>query len=47
VRLQLRRAGIQRVEGHLAYVRDLAQAREKALRWLTPKADEGSATEGG
>jgi SulP family sulfate permease len=38
VRLQLRRAGIQRVEGHLAYVRDLAQAREKALRWLTPKA---------
>jgi SulP family sulfate permease len=42
VRLQLRRAGIQRVEGHLAYVHDLAQAREKALRWLTPKADEGS-----
>jgi sulfate permease, SulP family len=34
VRLQLRRAGIVRVEGQLAYVRDLAQAREKALRWL-------------
>ena len=39
VRLQLRRAGIVRVEGELAYVRDLAQAREKALRWLAPKAD--------
>ena len=39
VRLQLRRAGIVRVEGELAYVRDLAQAREKASRWLTPKAD--------
>jgi sulfate permease, SulP family len=23
----------------LAYVRDLVQAREKALRWLVPKAD--------
>jgi sulfate permease, SulP family len=34
VRLQLRRAGIQREEGQLAYVRDLLQAREKALRWL-------------
>ncbi|MBU1331345.1 MAG: C4-dicarboxylic acid transporter DauA [Gammaproteobacteria bacterium] len=34
VRLQLRRAGIQRAEGCLAYVRDLAQARAKALRWL-------------
>jgi len=34
VRLQLRRAGIVRVEGQLAYVRDLVQAREKALRWL-------------
>nr|WP_298144948.1 C4-dicarboxylic acid transporter DauA [uncultured Pseudomonas sp.] len=39
VRLQLRRAGIQRIEGQLAYVRDLVQAREKALRWLTPKDD--------
>ena len=39
VRLQLRRAGIQRVEGQLAYVRDLVQAREKALRWLAPKDD--------
>jgi SulP family sulfate permease len=39
VRLQLRRAGIVRIEGQLAYVRDLAQAREKALRWLAPKAD--------
>ncbi|MCZ4323394.1 C4-dicarboxylic acid transporter DauA [Pseudomonas anguilliseptica] len=43
VRLQLRRAGIVRVEGELAYVRDLAQAREKALRWLAPKADGESA----
>jgi len=34
VRLQLRRAGIHRVEGQLAYVQDLQQAREKALRWL-------------
>ena len=36
VRLQLRRAGIQRRDGELAYVRDLLQAREKALRWLGP-----------
>ncbi|HLA32584.1 MAG TPA: C4-dicarboxylic acid transporter DauA [Pseudomonas sp.] len=36
VRLQLRRAGIQRSEGQLAYVQDLPQAREKALRWLAP-----------
>lgn len=43
VRLQLRRAGIVRVEGQLAYVRDLLQAREKALRWLEPKA-EGEST---
>jgi SulP family sulfate permease len=42
VRLQLRRAGIVRIEGQLAYVRDLAQAREKALRWLAPKADRES-----
>ncbi|MHA6494075.1 C4-dicarboxylic acid transporter DauA [Pseudomonas borbori] len=43
VRLQLRLAGIVRVEGQLAYVRDLAQAREKALRWLAPKTDGASA----
>ncbi|CAN7229049.1 C4-dicarboxylic acid transporter DauA [Pseudomonas sp. LjRoot71] len=43
VRLQLRRAGIVRAERQLAYVRDLAQAREKALRWLAPKADGESA----
>jgi SulP family sulfate permease len=42
VRLKLRRAGIQRSEGQLAYVRDLPQARGKALRWLTPK-DDGEA----
>ncbi|WP_192979953.1 C4-dicarboxylic acid transporter DauA [Pseudomonas sp. EggHat1] len=34
VRLQLRRAGVHRREGELAYARDLPQAREKALRWL-------------
>lgn len=34
VRLQLRRAGVQRHEGELAYVRNLPQAREKAQRWL-------------
>ena len=34
VRLKLRRAGIRRVPEHLAYVRDLTQARAKALRWL-------------
>ena len=34
VRLQLRRAGMQRHEGELTYVRDLPQAREKAMRWL-------------
>ncbi len=43
VRLQLRRAGIVRAERQLAYVRDLTQAREKALRWLAPKADGESA----
>ena len=36
VRLKLRRAGIHRAEGQLAFVRDLPQAREKALRWLQP-----------
>lgn len=34
VRLKLRRANIQREEGRLAYVGNLDQAREKALRWL-------------
>ena len=37
VRLKLRRANIQREEGRLAYVGDLDQAREKALRWLNPE----------
>lgn len=40
VRLQLRRAGIHRRAGQLAYVRDLPQAREKALRWLDDAAQE-------
>ncbi|PKM33625.1 MAG: C4-dicarboxylic acid transporter DauA [Gammaproteobacteria bacterium HGW-Gammaproteobacteria-12] len=43
VRLQLRRAGVQRREGELAYVRDLPQAREKALRWLHDTAQEALA----
>lgn len=34
VRLRLRRAGIQRREGELAFVRNLAQAREKAVHWI-------------
>ncbi|HTN29943.1 MAG TPA: C4-dicarboxylic acid transporter DauA [Pseudomonas sp.] len=34
VRLKLRRAGIHRREGELAFVRNLVQAREKAQRWL-------------
>ena len=38
VRLQLRRAGILREEGHLAYVQNLEQARIKALRWLEADA---------
>ncbi|MCU9949303.1 C4-dicarboxylic acid transporter DauA [Pseudomonas sp. PDM13] len=37
VRLKLRRAGIRREDGRLAYVRDLEQARAKALRWLEPQ----------
>ena len=44
VRLQLRRAGVQRREGELAYVRDLPQAREKALRWLEVSHDTQHAT---
>ncbi|MCQ4323841.1 C4-dicarboxylic acid transporter DauA [Stutzerimonas stutzeri] len=38
VRLKLRRAGIHRLEGRLLYVRDLSQAREKAMRLLQPDA---------
>lgn len=34
VRLKLRRAGIRREEGRLAYVQTLEQARTKALRWV-------------
>lgn len=34
VRLKLRRAGIRREEGRLAYVQTLKQARAKALRWV-------------
>jgi len=34
VRLKLRRAGIHRLAGHLYHVRDLQQARIKALRLL-------------
>ena len=34
VRLKLRRAGIQRRDGELAFVRNLAQAREKAQLWI-------------
>ena len=36
VRLKLRRAGIHRREGELACVRNLVQAREKALHWINP-----------
>ena len=39
VRLKLRRAGIHRRQGHLLYVRNLTQAREKALRLLRPEPD--------
>lgn len=42
VRLELRRAGIHLLEGQLYYVRDLAQARAKALRLLP--ASEAIAT---
>jgi len=42
VRLQLRRAGMEQVDGQLAYVRDLPHAKAKALRWLTPKTDGSS-----
>ena len=37
VRLKLRRAGIRRSEGRLAFVRDLSQARMRALHWLKPE----------
>ncbi|WP_271410781.1 C4-dicarboxylic acid transporter DauA [Pseudomonas sp. Q1-7] len=36
VRLKLRRAGVHRETGQLAYVKTLEQARAKALRWLEP-----------
>ena len=42
VRLKLRRAGIHRLEGQLYHVRDLAQARAKALR-LLPEDTAGAA----
>jgi len=42
VRLKLRRAGIHRLEGQLYHVRDLAQARTKALR-LLPEDTAGAA----
>ena len=35
IRLKLRRAGIQRLQGQLHYVRDLQQARAMAMRLLT------------
>ncbi|MDT4840422.1 C4-dicarboxylic acid transporter DauA [compost metagenome] len=38
VRLKLRRAGVHRETGRLAYVKTLEQARAKALRWLEPEA---------
>lgn len=41
VRLKLRRAGILREEGHLAYVQNLEQARTKALSWLEPASVNG------
>ena len=43
VRLKLRRAGIHRREGELAFVRNLAQAREKALHWITAQPFEARA----
>ena len=38
LRLKLRRAGAQRQAGRLAYVRDLPQARVKALSWLNDES---------
>lgn len=40
VRLKLRRAGVHRETGRLAYVKTLEQARAKALRWLEPEAPQ-------
>ncbi|MDH4609665.1 C4-dicarboxylic acid transporter DauA [Pseudomonas sp. BN102] len=40
VRLKLRRAGVHRETGRLAYVKTLDQARAKALRWLEPDAPQ-------
>ncbi|MCQ4346267.1 C4-dicarboxylic acid transporter DauA [Pseudomonas stutzeri] len=45
VRLQLRRAGIHRSQQRLAYVRDLGQARGKALRWLEERGEAAVASE--
>ncbi|UCO97386.1 C4-dicarboxylic acid transporter DauA [Metapseudomonas lalkuanensis] len=42
VRLKLRRAGVHRETGKLAYVKTLEQARSKALRWLEPIADQAN-----
>lgn len=39
VRLKLRRAGIRREDGRLAYVQTLEQARAKALRWVGEPAE--------
>ncbi|MDH0896020.1 MULTISPECIES: C4-dicarboxylic acid transporter DauA [Pseudomonas] len=40
LRLKLRRAGIHREPGRLAFARDLRQARAKALSWLEPAVAE-------
>jgi SulP family sulfate permease len=42
VRLKLRRAGVHRETGRLAYVKTLEQARAKALRWLEPEAAQSN-----
>ncbi|GLZ86631.1 sodium-independent anion transporter [Metapseudomonas resinovorans] len=42
VRLKLRRAGVHRETGRLAYVSTLEQARSKALRWLEPVGDQAN-----
>ncbi|MDH4569391.1 C4-dicarboxylic acid transporter DauA [Pseudomonas sp. BN414] len=42
VRLKLRRAGVHRETGKLAYVSTLEQARSKALRWLEPVGDQAN-----
>src|SRR5690606_9796450 len=40
LRLKLRRAGVQREPGVLAYTRDLGQARAKALGWLEQTGEQ-------